>query len=70
LNWLESLLGCCHCMSSKWLAPIIDYWQPPLLNELEFGSHQCWQQSKNSCHEMPINRGIMREQNERVKRRE
>jgi hypothetical protein len=34
-----------------------------LLNELEFGSHQCWQQSKNSCHEMPINRGIMWEQN-------
>jgi len=29
------LLGCCHCMCSKWLAPTIDYWQPPLLNELE-----------------------------------
>jgi hypothetical protein len=37
----------------------------PLLNELEFGSHQCWQQSKNNCHEMPINRGIMWEQNVR-----
>jgi hypothetical protein len=23
------LLGCCHCMCSKWLAPTIDYWQPP-----------------------------------------
>ena len=22
-------------MCSKWLAPTIDYWQPPLLNELE-----------------------------------
>jgi len=29
------MLGCCHCMCSKWLAPTIDYWQPPLLNELE-----------------------------------
>jgi len=33
--WLYKLLGCCHCMCSKWLAPTIDYWQPPLLNELE-----------------------------------
>jgi len=23
------VLGCCHCMCSKWLAPTIDYWQPP-----------------------------------------
>jgi hypothetical protein len=22
-------------MCSKWMAPTIDYWQPPLLNELE-----------------------------------
>jgi len=27
------LLGCCHCMCSKWLAPTIDYWQPPLLKK-------------------------------------
>ena len=23
------VLGYCHCMYSKWLAPTIDYWQPP-----------------------------------------
>ena len=27
------LLGCCHCMCSKWTAPTIDYWQPPLLKK-------------------------------------
>jgi hypothetical protein len=29
------MLGLLPLMCSKWTAPTIDYWQPPLLNELE-----------------------------------
>jgi len=67
------LLGYCHCMYNKWLAPTIDYWQPPFSMVRQptmpnlaamFDSIT----SKNSCHEMPINRGIMWEQNERGER--
>ena len=52
------LLGCCHCMCSKWFAPTIDYWQPPLLNKLETVATIIDQRTSGAAPWMPINRGI------------
>jgi len=45
-------------MCSKWLAPTIDYWQPPLLNELETVATIIDQRTSGAAPWMPINRGI------------
>jgi len=45
-------------MCSKWLAPTIDYWQPPLLNELETVTTIIDQRTSGAAPWMPINRGI------------
>jgi len=30
-GYIQTCWVCCHCMCSKWTAPTINYWQPPLL---------------------------------------